>query len=239
MRSGGCVPTWPTNRSARRGTAYHLKMRRTFFLLVIAALLGASAALAAGEPQKKLTPADQARAKAMLMRQADVGIGYRPLAGNSSGSALGFNCPALDESDLTVSGEASSPNFSSGLQTFSSASAVYVSVSDAKASWRRGTSTAGFKCLTAVFKQIARARGLHFVSFRKLPFPALAPQTAAYRWQSQLNGVRVYADVVILMRGRAQSAVFLISGIDPLERSEALGLTRLISTRMAKAMRGG
>jgi hypothetical protein len=212
-------------------------MRKTFLLLVLAALVGASAALAAGEPQKKITPADQARAKAMLMRQADVGIGYRPIAGNSSGNALSFNCPALDESDLTVSGEASSPNFSSGLQTFSSASAVYVSASDAKASWRRGTSPAGFTCLRAVFKRIARARGLHFVSFRKIPFPAVAPRTAAYRWQSLANGVRVYADVVLLMRVRAQSAVFLISGIDPLERPEAVRLTRLISSRMAKAMR--
>jgi hypothetical protein len=212
-------------------------MRKTFLLLVLAALVGASAAFAVGEPQKKITPADQARAKAMLMRQADVGIGYRPIAGNSSGNALSFNCPALDESDLTVSGEASSPNFSSGLQTFSSASAVYVSASDAKASWRRGTSPAGFTCLRAVFKRIARARGLHFVSFRKIPFPAVAPRTAAYRWQSLANGVRVYADVVLLMRVRAQSAVFLISGIDPLERPEAVRLTRLISSRMAKAMR--
>jgi hypothetical protein len=213
-------------------------MRKTFLLLVLAALVGASAAFAVGEPQKKITPADQARAKAMLMRQADVGIGYRPIAGNSSGNALSFNCPALDESDLTVSGEASSPNFSSGLQTFSSASAVYVSASDAKASWRRGTSPAGFACLRAVFKRIARAGGLHFVSFGKMPFPAVAPQTAAYRWQNQVaNGVRVYADVVLLMRGRAQSAVFLISGIDPLERPEAVRLTRLISSRMAKAMR--
>jgi hypothetical protein len=213
-------------------------MRRTFLVLVLAVLVGASTALAAGEPQKKLTAADQARARSMLMRQADVGIGYRPLGGSSSGSALGFNCRALDESDLTVSGEATSPNFSSGLQTFSSASAVYVTVSDAKASWRRGTSPAGFTCLTAVFKRIARAGGLRFVSFRKIPFPAVASQTAAYRWQSQTaNGVRVYADVVVLMRGRAQSAVFLISGIDPLERPEALRLTRLISARMAKAMR--
>jgi hypothetical protein len=212
-------------------------MRKTFLLLVLAALVGASAAFAVGEPQKKITPADQARAKAMLMRQADVGIGYRPIAGNSSGNALSFNCPALDESDLTVSGEASSPNFSSGLQTFSSASAVYVSASDAKASWRRGTSPAGFTCLRAVFKRIARARGLHFVSFRKIPFPAVAPRTAAYRWQSLANGVRVYADVVLLMRGRAQTVVFLISGIDPLEQPEALRLTRLISSRMAKAMR--
>jgi hypothetical protein len=50
--------------------------------------------------------------------------------------------------------------------------------------------------------------------------------------------VRVYADVVFLMRSRAQSAAFFISGIDPLEQDEQVRLTRAIAARMAKAMRG-
>jgi hypothetical protein len=215
-------------------------MRRLLAVSVLLMLLGAGSALAGGgEPKKKINPADQARARSMLMKNADVGPGYRPLPGaNSSRSALNLNCAALDESDLTITGEATSPNFSSGLQTFSSASATYVSVAQANASWRRGTSAAGFKCLTTVFRGLARSTGVRFVSFRKLPFPAVATRTAAYRWQSLVNNVRLYADVVLLMRSRAQSAVFFISGIDPLERSEELRLARLISGRMAKAMRG-
>jgi hypothetical protein len=60
----------------------------------------------------------------------------------------------------------------------------------------------------------------------------------AYRWQTLVAGVRVYADVVFLMRSRAQAAAFFISGIDPLERPEQLRLTRAIAARMTKAMRG-
>lgn len=212
---------------------------RSVLALVLLALVAAGSALASGgDPKKAITPADQARARAMLLKQADVGPGYRALRGSSSGSALNPNCPALDESDLTVTGEAESPNFTSGLQTFSSASGIYKTAADANSSWRRGTSRAGFNCLTAVFRQLARAGGLRFVSFRKIPFPAIAPRTVAYRWQALAGGVRVYADIVLLMRGRAQAAVILISGIDPLERSESLRLTRLVATRMAKAMRG-
>ena len=214
-------------------------MRRVLIALVLFALVATGSALAGGgEPRKAITPADQARARAMLLKQADVGPGYRALRGSSSGSALNPNCPALDESDLTVTGEAESPNFTSGLQTFSSASGIYKTVADANTSWRRGTSRAGFGCLTAVFRQLARTGGLRFVSFRKIPFPAVAPRTVAYRWQSLANGVHIYADIVLLMRGRAQAAVFFISGIDPLERSQSLHLTRLVATRMARALRG-
>jgi hypothetical protein len=137
-----------------------------------------------------------------------------------------------------VTGEAHSPNFTSGLQTLASASGIYRSLREANTSWRRGTGSAGFKCLENVFRQISRTTGSHFVSFRKVPFPAVAPRTVAYRWQTLVAGVRVYADVVFLMRSRAQAAAFFISGIDPLERPEQLRLTRAIAARMAKAMRG-
>lgn len=212
-------------------------MHRLIAVTLVLALVSAGAALAA-DPKKRINPADQARARAMLLRQADVGLGYRAVPGSSSGSALAPSCAALDESDLTVTGEAESPTFTSGLQTFTSAAGLYVSVADSSTSWRRTTSAAGFKCLTDVFRRAARSAGARFVSFRKLSFPALAPRTVAYRAQDQANGVRVYADIVLLMRGRAHTALVLISGIDPLERSETLHLARLVSGRMAKAMRG-
>jgi hypothetical protein len=112
-------------------------------------------------------------------------------------------------------------------------------VHDANASWRRSTSTAAFTCITDTLRRVARSTGLHHVSFRKVPFPALAPRTIAYRWQVLAGGVRVYTDFVFLMRGRAQVTTYFVSGIDALERPEELRLARLVSNRMAKAMRGG
>ena len=213
-------------------------MRRLLLFLLAAALVAASAALAA-EPQKRIRPADQARARAMLLRQPDVGPGFRVLPSSSSGPTnLGFDCPALDERDLTLTGEARSSNFSSGIYTISSASGIYASIADANASWRRGTSPAGFRCLTSVFRRVASSTGVRFVSLRRIAFPAVAPKTFAFRWQTLANGVRLYADVVFLMRSRAQAAAFFIAAVDPLERAEQVRLTRAIATRMARQMRG-
>ena len=212
-------------------------MRRLIAFTLAAALVSAGAALAA-DPKKRINPADQSRARSMLLKQADVGLGFRPIPSSGASNGLDLNCEALDEGDLTVTGEAYSPNFSSGLQTIASASAIYVSLRDANTSWRRETSAAGFKCLTNVFRNVARVTGVRFVSFRKIPFPAVAPRTAAYRWQTLVRGVRVYTDVVFLMRSRAQAAAFFITGIDPLERDEQFRLTHAIAARMAKAMRG-
>jgi hypothetical protein len=207
-------------------------------IIVAALLLSVATAALAADPRKRINPADQARARAMLLKQSDVGLGYRALPGGRGASGVKLNCPALDEGDLTVTGEANSPNFTSGLETISSAAGIYVSARDANASWSRGTSAAGFTCLKNVFRQVSRAGGLRFVSFRKIPFPALALRTVGYRWQSLAAGVRIYTDVVFLMRGRAQAAVFYIAGIAPLDRDEQLRLTRLVANRMARAMRG-
>jgi hypothetical protein len=212
-------------------------MRRLALTVVVLLLAAASTALAS-DPKKRINPADQARARAMLVRQSDVGLGYRAVRSGDDPSNVNLNCPALDESDLTVTGRANSPNFTSGLQTVASAAGIYASVHDANASWRRGTSAAGFTCLTNVFRKLSRAGGLRFVSFRAVPFPSVAPRVAAFRWQVLASSVRIYTDVVFLMRGRAQAAAFFIAGIDPLERDEQLRLTRAISRRMAKAMRG-
>jgi hypothetical protein len=205
--------------------------------MVLALLLAAASTALASEPKQRINPADQARARAMLLKQADVGIGYRAVRTGSSAGA-DVSCTALDDSDLTVTGEADSPKLTSGLQTIGSIAEIYATVRDANASWRRITSAAAFQCIADTLRRIARSTGLHHVSFRKVPFPALAPRTIAYRWQVLAGGVRVYTDFVFLMRGRAQATTYFVSGIDPLERPEELRLARLVSNRMAKVMRG-
>jgi hypothetical protein len=174
----------------------------------------------------------------MLLKQADVGLGFRSLPSSGGTGGADLDCDGLDESDLTVTGNAHSPYFTSDLQRILSAARIFISVRDANMSWRRSTGAGGFKCLKDIFRRDARTAGVRFVSFRKVPFPALAPRTAAYRAQDQASGVRVYEDLILLTRGRVQAVLIFISAIDPLERSEALRLTRFVSNRMAKAIRG-
>jgi hypothetical protein len=211
-------------------------VRRLLTLTILLALIGAGSALAArGDPQKKITPADQARAKAMLLRQSDFGPGFQA---QPAGGDYEYYCKALDESDLTLTGEAESPTFTAGLQGVGSASQVYASVANASTSWRRGTSSAGVACAAAAYRSLTRGQGVRFVSYRKIAFPSVAPRTVAYRWLSTANGVRVFADLVFLMRSRAQAAVYFVSPVAPVSRVDQVRYVRLVDRRMAKAMRG-
>jgi hypothetical protein len=211
-------------------------MRRAFALLVLA-LAAASAAVAGkGDPQKRLTPADQARAKAMLVRKSDVGATFRagpPLVGASDTS-----CTALDESDLVLTGEAQSPTFQGGVETVSSRSRVFRSLRDSNASWRRGTSRAGERCVRAELAGVLTSAGGMLESFGRIDFPGLAERTSAYRLVVTSQGLRAYLDVVGLKQGRAQVALLFGSALTPVPREVEVRVARAVARRMQAAMRG-
>jgi hypothetical protein len=185
-------------------------VRRLVVVALLLVFVGAGAALAArGDPQKKINPADQARAKAMLLRKADFPPTFKSTP--PSGDEFDFYCKALDESDLTLTGEAESPDFTretaSVFWSAASVAQVYATVAQANASWRRETSAAGQKCGAEGFQRLAREEGFQFISYRRISFPSVAPRSAAYRVLGSENGVRIYFDVVWMMRSRAQTDV--------------------------------
>lgn len=211
-------------------------MHRALAVLLVVGLVVTSSALAArGEPRKRITPADQARAKAMLLKRGDVpGYVASPVMPESPTPY----CKALDESDLTLSGDAESPDYTAGATVVSSYAQVYSTRAQADASWRRGTSRAGEKCaLTVVRKELAR-EGVQLESFGSVAFPSLAEGTIAYRAVASNQGVRIVVDVVTLRRGRAHVALAFGSAIVPFDRPAQIRLARVLAARMAKAMRG-
>jgi hypothetical protein len=213
-------------------------MRRIVVLALLAALVGASATFAAGgDPQKAITPADQARAKSMLLRAADFNAAFtaRPAP---SGGGDDFDCAPLDESDLTLTGEATSPSFTATAEYVRSTSYVYKSRSDSNASWTRGTSTAGVECLRAGLRGQLQGTGVRFVSFKKLSLPKRGQRSAAFRAIATQQGLRVYLDVVALQVERAQAAVIYVSALSPPPQGELRRLTGLAAKRAEKAMRG-
>lgn len=213
-------------------------MRRILAVLLALALVGAGVALAErGDPQKRITPADQARAKAMLLRRSDFGIAFRaapPLP--QSGDVY---CEALDESDLTLTGEAESPTFQGGVETVSSLSRVYESLADSNASWRRAASTAGERCARAELGEALALQGGTLESFRRIPFPTLTERTTAYRLVVSAQGIRIFMDVVGLKQRRAQVALLLVSALTPMPREEEARLAGVVARRMKAAMRAG
>lgn len=169
----------------------------------------------------------------MLLRQADFSVAFRS-GPTSTGSD--FYCPALDESDLTVSGKAESPSFAGGLEFAASTSYVYVSRADSNASWRRGTSPAGQKCLRRGLQNEIQGTSVRLVSFRKLSFPAFAQRSVLYRVVAeQQGGGRIYLDLIALKYERAQVAIVYGAGLSPPPAGEERRLAKVTAARMAKA----
>ncbi len=150
-------------------------MRRLLLLAVLLALAGSSVALAGrGDPQERFTPADQARAKSMLLRQADLGAGFSTTPVTEGGD---FYCKALDESDLTLTAE-SVRRFARSSVGVLSLAQVYESLRDANTSWRRGTSRAGETCFgDALRRQLDERRRPR----RHIPAPRLSSSCATVR----------------------------------------------------------
>lgn len=214
-------------------------VRRLLVLALIAALVVTGTALAArGDPQRRLTPADEARARAMLVRHSD-------LPGSEAGAPspdLDFYCPGLDASDLTLTGDAVSRRFAVGLMIVASASEVYESRADAGAAWRRSTSTAGVRCAKSMLRRQLAQTSARLVSLRTIPFPRVSDRTIAYRATvtatTPQGKVTAYVDVIALMRSRAYTTITVGSALTTPPRSEELHLARTVAKRMASAMRG-
>jgi hypothetical protein len=216
--------------------------RRLLGLLLAAALLVAAGDAFAthGDPQEKLTPTDNARARSMLLRKSDLGPGYTSTKPNNAEPHL--YCKALDESDLIVTGDAESPQFERGIVFVSSAAQVYESAADAVVSWKRGTSAAGERCARDLLRQGFAKQGVRLVSMRRLAFPRVSSRSIAYRIQlsaeSQGVPVSVVLDFVVLMHSRAQAALFFGSALVAVPRADEVRLARVVASRMATAMRG-
>jgi len=221
-------------------------MRRlaTVALVAIVGLAVATAALAGrGDPRKAITAADQARAKSMVLRKTDLAAGFRA---SPPGKGSDAYCAAVDESDLTETGEAESPQFtrqsSSSVLFVSSGSSVYKTSSDALASWRRSTSSAGEACARRLVATELASSGLRLRTFGRVSFPKLAPLTVAYRVTADVPAgsktLPAFVDVVAMQRGRGQAVLLVGSAPAAVARAETAALARVIATRMTKAMKG-
>jgi hypothetical protein len=191
------------------------------------------------EPKKRIVPADQARARAMGLKRADVAAFATQ---HPPGKEVHTTCAALDESDLVVTGHASSPEIRLGdLIFFQSLSEVYRSARDATSAWNRAMSAAGSACLEVEFRKLATG-GLRFESFRSMPFPRFAQRTKMYR--ATYTGVsrgrtyRLYANAVYLLQSRAITGIFVGAPLVEPRKTVEVRLARTVAARMNTAMRG-
>lgn len=239
--SPGLAVTVPGGAPISHQASSMSRLRRLLACASLLVFLAASASALAThqDPQKQLTKADNARARAMLVKRTDLPTGFRPQLSSSEDPHT--DCAAsVGESDLTLTGDAEGPQLALGVSFVSSAAQVYESVADASASWRRATSASGTRCATELLRREFAKQSVDLVSLRKVAFPRVSGRSVAYRVTlsatTAQGKIPVYVDLVAMMRSRAQATVIVGSALLPPQKSEKLRLARIVAGRMATAM---
>jgi hypothetical protein len=215
---------------------------RILAVFLFALALAAPALGADGEPKKALTAKGQAVAKAIVLKRSDLATGFVPHKPSDDARPKGARCDAVDESDLTVTGDASSPDFSRaslGVAIGSSAS-VYRTQRESNAAWQRARTAGAVQCFADLVRLTSpAAQNVKIVSAKRIPFPKVAPNVIAYRVVATLTlgkrTVRAYFDAVLLQHGQTQSALVVTSlgAAVPVAQEQVLAM--ILAGRMAKA----
>ncbi len=190
-------------------------MWRSFGLAVsLAAVVVASAAARdPWDPHLKFTKADQAAAKAAVLRQDDLGQGW---TGGPQGSPSfkAPTCPAQrpNDGDLTLTGHAESvySNGNGGLQIDSDIE-VFPTSKQAKARFDRFLQPKLFTCLRYDLSKSLGGAKVTFLKGKRLDFAEVAERTAVYRLPIVYQGKTIDFDYLFLGRGRSQIYVNIVA----------------------------
>ena len=208
-------------------------------LLAAALLLALVAALVAlaEPPVTRFTTADQAAAKAVVLKAADLGTGWKG----------GLSKPTVDgppacagwnpkQSDLVITGAAESQFTAQGLMVFSGVK-LYKTTRMIALDWQRTVVHPRMpSCLAQDFADDV-GQGVRVVSMKRLPFAKLAPYSARFRLlleYAEPEPVRVLIDFVLVGRGRTAISLGFMApyaGRAEVEAAE-LRLARLLLARI-------
>jgi hypothetical protein len=223
------------------------RMRRPLTaLLVLCVAIPAVALGADTDPKKRITPADQAKARSILLKRADFVAGWKRVPATPDSEDL--VCPGFNpnESDLTLTGEAEAEfEHTQGVVSVSSFSEVFVSKADALKSWTRNDKPAVARCIGHFFREGATDAGtqVKIVSAGRMAFPKLAPRRSAFKVVARVtvtaNGqpqtVPFTIQFLALGHGRGDTAMLAISPGSGLATADLRAFGKLLATRLAAA----
>jgi len=223
-------------------------VRLLLLAVLTAAIVAPASALASdGQPKKALTKAGQVTARSVILKRGDLGSGFTSIARNKDDRNLpkGARCGPLAETDLTVTGDAASPDFRLAqapvFVTVGSTAQVYRTLREANTSWNRGSTRQTTTCLGDIIRLSGGpGQKITVVSAKKIRFPSVSPKTAAYRIVVNVTiagnqRVRAYVDAVILQHGRIQSGLLFTSFGSPVGDPDRIALAKVVAGRMARA----
>lgn len=165
-----------------------------------------------GKYQIRFNAADQAAARAVVIRPGDLGSSgwqggrFKPSLSNLS---AGLSCPNYHPklSDLVITGAAAARYRRSAFE-FDSVSEVLKTRRMVALDWRRSVLVSG--AVPCLRREMSNGLGssAKLVSFRKLPFPHVSTYTALFRGvisaQAAGQNVRILADILLFGRSRTE-----------------------------------
>ena len=209
---------------------------RLLGLAALAAAVVVPAALAGGgEPQKRLTKADQAKARAIALRKSDFPAGWvgKP---NPNPSQASPRCSTYnpDQSDLVETGDVDSPNFSRADGSFVTSSVgIFKTRKMATTGYARVARPGLASCFGELFQKGAAPATVQLLQVGPLPFRHLGDRSNAYRLSANVTlqsvTVPVAIDIVTFNRGRVDVAMIAVGIRGPLPSS----LERSLAVKMA------
>jgi len=185
-------------------------MPRTLFAAVLAVALVpvATASSPPNKEQVRFNKADQAAARAAVVRKADLGSGWGGGATKPDTSSK-MSCPGYEpkQSDLVLTGAAETVWGRSGVQLQSIAQVLESPAMVARDWQRTVVDPRALGCLRYILRQGLTSHE-RLVSFQRVAFPHLARYTRLYRAvievRAQGQKVRVLADFVLVGRRRTE-----------------------------------
>jgi hypothetical protein len=219
-------------------------------LLALAALCicvpAVALATADTDPKERLTAADQAKARSVVLKRSDFVAGWKKVPPEPDTDAV---CPGFnpDGSDLTLTGKAESDfEHTQGLPLVSSFADVYVTKADASASWSRTVKPALARCLAHFMREGAKEEGveLTIATSGRVAFPKVAPRTAAFRVVARMTveqpgaapvKVPFTIHVVVVGQGRGEAGLFTAGIGNGVPMADLRFFAKLMATRLAAA----
>lgn len=218
-------------------------MRRAL-LVGIAGLVLAAAALADPlDPKQKLTPADQALAKAALLRQSDLGPGWIGGPASTPSSLKAPVCPSLrpDYSKLTLTGHAESifTNGNGGIQVVSDVE-VWKNLAQAKQHMNALLQPKLGTCIRYALLKSVGGTNVTILEAQRRDFPKLGDSTVHYRAplgvKSGDKTVSVLSDFILMRKGRTE--IYLNVVAPAADEDQLTAFEERIARALIKRVRG-
>ena len=203
--------------------------RRASVSVAIASIALLAAAVAAADDYSyRLTAADQAAARTVVIHRSDLGTVVQWKGGFVKPDRSRLQCPHYNpkQSDLVVTGAAEA-DWTGGGVHFESSAMIFLSDEMLQLDWRRSETPALLPCLRATAAGSFGKTG-RLVSMQRTAFPAVSTFTDAIRTLVDVTAsgktVRVMIDTVVVGRGRTEIGLVTVAPYVarvPVEAAEA------------------